>query len=442
MRGKRPKQKLSKGTVSKARPEKSRYVIFDTEITGFGLRVYPSGQMSWIFEYKEGEGGRRASTKRFTLGKAAIPGSTADVMKPHEARQKAGELRAYVRLGQDPQEAKKRGREAIKVGELIDEYIDNHVSHKLTPNTAEQYRSILDRFVRPDLGARKAIDVTRSDIAALHRKMKPIPYQANKMLAVVAALYSWAAIETNHGIQPDQKPAMGIKRYEEAKRQRILQRNELVRLGEAILEAERDGLPYNIDPRKKTKHAPKGKITKISPHVAGALRLLIFTGARLREILHLEWSQVNPERGLLLLPRSKTGQKEILLNAPAIAVLNSLEKVRVGKYVIAGDSQDKPRSDLKRPWAMVVKRAGIEDIRIHDLRHNFAIFGAGSGLGLPVIGKLLGHSTPETTQRYAKVAKDPAQAANERIGADLAAAIKYSIAETDDNVVDLRTRKG
>ena len=159
----------------------------------------------------------------------------------------------------------------------------------------------------------------------------------------------------------------------------------------------------------------------IGPHAAAALRLLIFTGARLREILHLRWEHVDFERGLLLLPTSKTGKKTIVLNAPALAILNGLP--RTSGFVIAGTSVDSPRSDLKKPWKAVAARAGLTGVRIHDLRHTHASVGAGAGLGLPIIGKLLGHTQSATTQRYAHLDNDPLKKASEHIGSRLAAAM-------------------
>jgi integrase len=155
---------------------------------------------------------------------------------------------------------------------------------------------------------------------------------------------------------------------------------------------------------------------------------LILTVARLREILKLEWQHVDLERGLLLLPDSKTGAKSIILNAPAIAVLAGLK--RAGKHVVAGQSAgtagEKPRADLNRPWHSIAKRAGLVGLRIHDLRHTHASFGAGA-LGLPIIGKLLGHARASTTQRYAHLDNDPLRRASQRIGSKIAAAMGESV---------------
>jgi integrase len=200
------------------------------------------------------------------------------------------------------------------------------------------------------------------------------------------------------------------------------------RLGDALREAQTLGLPYRIDKTKPTaKHAPQeaNRRTKIGPHATAAIRLLILTGARLREILHLKWEQVDLGRGLLLLADSKTGKKAIVLNAPALEILANLP--RVGAYVIAGHAagtdEDKPRADLNRPWRAIVKRAGLGGLRIHDLRHTHASVGAGLGLGLPIIGKLLGHTQPSTTARYAHLDADPLRRASEHIGSRVATAM-------------------
>ena len=131
-------------------------------------------------------------------------------------------------------------------------------------------------------------------------------------------------------------PARGIDKFKESRRERFLTGEELERLGSAIREAETTGIPWTVDETKPTaKHVPKAKrSTKIAPSAAAALRLLLFAGCRLREILHLRWEHVDLERGCLL-PDSKSGRKTVILNAPALAVLNALE--RVGPFVVPGD---------------------------------------------------------------------------------------------------------
>ena len=244
------------------------------------------------------------------------------------------------------------------------------------------------------------------------------------MLAIIGSMYGFAG---RRGIVAEgANPARSIEKYAEDRRERFLSASELERLGAAIREAETTGIPWEINLEKKTQHVPKGKReTVIGQHAAAALRLLIFTGARLREILHLKWAEVDLQRGLLLLPDSKTGRKTIVLNAPAMEVLSSLP--RIGDFVIASESagtdEEKPRSDLKRPWAMVSRRAGLDGVRLHDLRHTYASYGASGGLGLPVIGKLLGHAEARTTQRYAHLDNDPLRRASEAIANTIASAM-------------------
>jgi integrase len=242
------------------------------------------------------------------------------------------------------------------------------------------------------------------------------------------------------GVVPeDTNPVRKIDRFKEHRRERFLTAVELERLGTAIREAETKGIPWEVDEGKpKARHLPKSKnrFTKIGPFAAAAIRLLLFTGCRLREILHLKWENVDLERGLLFLPESKTGRKTIVLNAPALAVLSGLN--RLGSYVITGDNPEKPRADLKRPWEAVSKRAGLAGVRLHDLRHTYASFGAGSGLGLPVIGKLLGHTQASTTHRYAHLDNDPLRRAAENIGGQIAAALE---GKRGGRVVTLRNAK-
>jgi integrase len=235
-------------------------------------------------------------------------------------------------------------------------------------------------------------------------------------------MFSWGS---THGYVPEAfNPASRIEKYQEKRRERFLSSVEIERIGEALREAETIGLPWEPDPNKKSKHAPKdeSRRVKVSAEAVAAIRLLLLTGARLREILHLRWEYVDFERGLLLLPDSKTGRKTIILNAPALLILEGLD--RISEYVIPGEDPEKPRSDLKRPWAAVSARAGLKSVRLHDLRHTHASFGAGSGMGLPIIGKLLGHTQSATTARYAHLDADPLRRASNKIGGAIAAALE------------------
>ena len=208
--------------------------------------------------------------------------------------------------------------------------------------------------------------------------------QANRTLAILSALYSWAE---KNGYSPEgHNPARGVEKFPERSRERFLTNEEFARLADALRQGETIGLPYTVDETKpNAKHAPKadGRRTKLDPFAIAAIRLLMLTGARLREILHARWEYVDFERGVMFLPDSKTGKQPIYLSAAALAILSDLPRIEGNPFVIAGAKDGAPRADLKKPWAAVTKAAGFEGVRIHDLRHSFASVGAGASLGLP-----------------------------------------------------------
>ena len=259
------------------------------------------------------------------------------------------------------------------------------------------------------------------------------------MLAVISSMYSFAA---KRGLVPEGfNPAKGIEKYREESRERYLTSEELLRLSHALIEAETVGIPWVIDTANpKAKHTPKawkGQREIVDPYAVAAIRLLLFTGARLREILDLTWKHVDLERELLFLPDSKTGKKTIVLNAAALEILQQLrptvtaDKARLEGFVIKGLVDDQPRADLKRPWTAIRRHADLEGVRLHDLRHTFASIGAGANLGLPVVGKLLGHSQPQTTARYAHLDADPLRRAANIIGDHLSAAMRPKAPATE-----------
>ena len=183
-------------------------------------------------------------------------------------------------------------------------------------------------------------------------------------------------------------------------------------------------MPWIFNEGKSAKHRPvksENQREVFARNITAAIRLLMFTGCRLREILHLRWEDVDFERDVLNLPESKTGRKKILIAGTAIAILDELE--RHGEYVISGREPDKPRADLNRPWKRITQHARLEGLRLHDLRHSYASVGAASGMGLLALGKLLGHASPSTTQRYAHLADDPLRRASEHIASVIASAI-------------------
>jgi integrase len=221
-----------------------------------------------------------------------------------------------------------------------------------------------------------------------------------------------------------ENPCRGVQLYKDKKGERFLSIQEFRRLGATLRLAETEGLPWIFNEGKRAKHRPaksENQREVFARDVTDAFRLLMYTGCRRREILHLRWEDVDFERGVLNLPDSKTGRKKVLIAGPAIAILDELE--RHSEYVIPGREPDKPRADLNRPWRCITQHARLEGLRLHDLRHSYASIGAASGIGLIALGKLLGHASPSTTQRYAHLADDPLRRASEHIASVIASAI-------------------
>lgn len=397
--------KLTKRTVDAAQPEGARYIVWDADLKGFGLRVEPTGAKSFVVRYRVG-GGRTAPRKQVKLGNMGV-------LTPEEARTRAKEMLAAVTGGMDPAAERERFRGAPTMRELATMFLADHVEAKRKGKTHLAYKGILDHHVLPAFGSSKAESLTRAEVARLHTAMKATPYQANRMLAVIGSLYAFAS---KRGLVPeDLNPARKIEKFRERKRERFLSSEELERVGAAIALAEADGVTLERNGRPT--------VARISPPAAAAIRLLLFTGARVSEILSLEWSHVDFERGCLNLPDSKTGSKAVLLSPPALSVLAGIEREEGNPFVIHGQRAETRLTDLKRPWGVVQEAAGLEGVRIHDLRHTFASVGAGAGLGLAVIGKLLGHTQAATTHRYAHLADDPLRRANNQIGRRIADAL-------------------
>ena len=202
-------------------------------------------------------------------------------------------------------------------------------------------------------------------------------------------------------LRPDgTNPCRHVKRFKEDKRERFLSDAEYRRLGSALREIEQDG-------------------SETASAIA-AIRLLMLTGCRLSEIQKLRWEHVDLEAGELRLPDTKTGAKVVHLGEPAIAVLRDIQRQDDNLWVIAGRKEGGHLTDLQHPWRRIRARAGLDDVRIHDLRHSFASGGLLVGEGLPMIGKLLGHTQVQTTARYAHLANDPVKSAANRIATRIA----------------------
>jgi integrase len=315
-----------------------------------------------------------------------------------EAKRLLGEIAA----GRDPAAERDKAKADKSLALVLKQFMAEHVRPKLKPSTAEGYQRVAKLYVLPAFGRRSIGEVTRTDVARLHHEMSAKPYQANSTLAMLSKFFGWAE---KHGLRPDgSNPCRHVEKYREARRERFLSQAELARLGDALREAEQEKI--------------------CSPWIVAAIRLLMFTGARRNEILTLRWEHVSEEHECLMLSDSKTGRKAIHLNAPALALLQTIPRVEGNPYVICGAKAGQHLVNLEKPWRRIRKAAKLEDVRLHDLRHSFASVAASGGQSLIVIGKLLGHSQPVTTARYAHLADDPVKAASDAIGRHIAAAME------------------
>ncbi|GJD99485.1 tyrosine-type recombinase/integrase [Methylobacterium isbiliense] len=414
-----PTARLTKRTVDALKPAASRFTVYDQELPGFAVRVFPSGAKSYVVEYRAGSGGRGSRNERLTLGPHGV-------LATEEARRLAREKLTAARSGEDPAAKRRADREAPTLAAVAEQWLAEAVAPKLASGTAALYRIYLDKHITPALGTRKVGEVTFADVDRLHRRIGEGGHRitANRVLAALSSIYTFA-IRRQILPRAFEVPTRHVERFGEEARERYLTTEELQRLGAVLREAETIGLAWSADPNKaRSKHraADENARTVYSPHVTAAVRLLLFTGCRLREILHLRWADVDFERGMLFLPTSKTGRRAVVLNAPALAIIEGLP--RASAYVVAGNDPAKPRADLAKPWAAFTRAAELDGLRLHDLRHSFASVGAGGGMGLPIIGRLLGHTQASTTQRYAHLHADPVKRASDRIGATIAAALE------------------
>ncbi|PJE30421.1 Site-specific recombinase XerD [Pseudooceanicola antarcticus] len=369
--------KLTKRSVEALPVDGRDYIVFDCDVIGFGVRVSPTGRKSYLIQYRVG--GR---TRRFTLGKHGT-------LTAEAARKLAVQRLGEVAHGEDPSATRSEHHRSPTVAQLCDRFLEEHAAIRCKPNTQFDYRRNIERHILPAFGTFKAMDVRRADVAALHQKLSPTPHQANRVLALLSKLFNMAELWE---IRPDgSNPCRLVPRYKEKPKERFLGEPELMRLGDVLTEAEQTG--------------------QESVFVVAAFRLLLMTGCRLSEIQTLQWSFVSMHH--LLLPDSKTGARRIPLSPDAKAVLHRLPRDSGNPYVIQGKLPGSHLTDLQHPWRRIRKAAGLEDVRIHDLRHTYASYAAMNGVDLLTLGKILGHSNYQTTQRYAHLAdKGVCEAAN------------------------------
>ncbi|HEV7509210.1 MAG TPA: site-specific integrase [Thermoanaerobaculia bacterium] len=375
-------------------------------VQGLFLRVQKTANgtysRSFVLRYRPGTEGPQ---KRHVIGSPTN-------MTFADAKRRALEAWERIREGEHPAEPIKPSEPTL--AEVTIRFLQYHASRK---KSGDRMGKALETYILPALGRKKMRDLSHTDVQWLHATVtsQGKPVTANRVLALLSSL--WSYHEKSRPKEPGEprreNPCRFVERHREQKRERYLTTAELERLGTALTAAEPSG-------RHGAHHRPDGKE---HPSAIAAIRLLLLTGARKSEILTLRWSDVDLERGLLRLPDSKTGKKDVLLGAAAVALLADLPRREGNPYVCWGDRPDGHLIGMHSAWDRIRKTAGLEEVRIHDLRHTFASIGVGAGYGLPVVGRLLGHTTWQTTDRYAHLEDSPvriaANAISDAIGSKL-----------------------
>jgi len=349
-------------------PERGNKITYDTEVRGFGVRITKAGTISFVLNYY-----LKGRERRITIGQA--PEFTAT-----SARKKTLKLRAKITEGIDPLDEKLNERNKPTVTELYNDYKSLHLP-KLTDRSQKDQISMWQKYLLPEIGKKKVEDVNEADIQKIHRFIsRHAPIRANRVIEVLRKALNlaikWKWIKDN--------PAVGFDKNKEFEKERFLSEEELTKIADAL----------NNMPNRQA---------------ADAIRLLILTGARRGEVLNAEWSHIDLQKGIWIKPHTHTKagrEHRVVLSVEACEILKEMKLNSTSNYLFPS-SKGTPIMDFKRSWAWLKEETGLHDVRIHDLRHTFASILISHGVGLPVIGRLLGHSQYQTTMRYAKLMDEP-----------------------------------
>lgn len=401
--------KLTKSAVDKLKPRAQRYDVTDDEVHGYVLRVLPDGRKVATIRYRV-PGGR--GFRRHKIGEIGPrPGHTA-----HEARELARDKLGDVRKGGDPSGDKRANSRAPTLADIADRFMREHARPYCKPRTADGYDDLLRLHVLPLLGQHKVASITQADVERTHQAIaagkskgkrkwshkRPVTSAtgaANRALHLLSTVLTKAE---QWGERPrHSNPCGSVKRFPERKVERFLDAAERARLHTVFDTAER---------------TPLGMPGYFAPSVVACVRLLSMTGARLAEITGLTWAMVDWQHRCLRLPDSKTGQKVIPLSRPAFDLLEHMHDEQPDDALVCPAANGGPLQNMQRSWAKIRTRAKLPSCRLHDLRHSAASDALMAGLPLAMVGALLGHKTPRTTQRYAHLDPSVLRVAAERMG--------------------------
>ncbi|WP_198175471.1 site-specific integrase [Rhizobium sp. NXC14] len=395
--------KLTKKVVEALEAQATDRFYWDESPKGFGVKVTGKGKKVFVVQTR-----LNGRTRRATIGEFGSPWSV------DQAREEALSLLSQFVRGRDPVLEKKAARvRGITVRELSERYWNEANQHKKS-STLDVERGLMKRHILPLLGERVVSELTTSDVQQFHQRVakgetavdektkargraivKGGKGTSNRTLDLLSSMLSFAV---DVDARPD-NPARSVKKFKLKTHDRQLTEEELGRLGEALATLAASG---------------------VSEFAIAALRFLALTGCRRGEALSLQWSWIDKRNGIAKLPDSKTGQKILVLGEAALFLLDDIPRRADSPLVFPSSAGGTTPISIQKIWRKASKLAAISDVRLHDLRHNFASEAVSAGQSLYIVGKLLGHSQQQTTQRYAHLAANPVKAAADATSSSLA----------------------
>jgi len=362
------KGKISSRTVNAFKGAAGKDMcLWDTEVKGFGLRVQPSGRRSYIYKFRTPDGRRRNR-------KIGDP----ETLTAEAARRIVLGMVSDAALGKMVIDDIPK-QKSITMRKMCDLYLEDYARLHKKPKSVEDDTRYIDKDIKPRLGSKSLSEIRSKDIVKIHSSLADTPIKANRLLALLSKIFNlseeWEYRDANTN------PTQHIRKYKETPRERFLNQDEIVNLEKVLVDAERKN--------------------EVSQSVIHALRVLLMTGARLQEVLTMKWEYFDFEEGKINLPDSKSGKKTIWLSDKARDYIDAIPHKRGNPFVFPGQRTGSRLVNLQKPWRKLRAIADIEDVRIHDLRHTYASLAVSQNLSLPIVGKLLGHKSTKSTERYA-----------------------------------------
>lgn len=388
---------LTERIIRDARPESKTRILWDATVKGLGLRIAPGGTKAFVLNYRVNGRERRATLAR------------AEELSLKMARKWAGEQLVRIRAGEtDPLEVKREAKSAPTVGEGLSRFFEEFAPARveigrLSPRTVADYQWMARRYLDPALGKSRVAEVRRHHV---ERMVSTLPRtQRNRVLALTSRLFNlferwdWRPQYSN--------PCRGIERAREEPRDRVLSPPELAELAKSL-----------------SQHEAR------MPATVAAIRVAALTGLRIGEVLAIQWSHIDPDTGRLTLPETKTGRRVHDLPGPALAVLAGLPRLSVWVFTSTGHVA-LTYGTVRKHFRRITTWAGLEDVRLHDLRRTVMTRAAASGVGTHVLRDLLGHKTTAMADRYIRALGDPVREAREQVGGEMAALMESEGGEVE-----------